>query len=93
MIRAIQSITDTLSNKPEVGVFASMFGVALSPTIVISLISAILGLIIAIITVIIKVMDLYSKLKHNKYRMISNDFIRIDGHLYRKHDDDDNHEE
>ena len=79
-----QAVVDTLSSKPEIGIFASMTGVALSPTAVISLISAIIGLMVAILTVTIKIMDLYRKLKRRSGVEVDDEYILIDGKRYRK---------
>ena len=59
-------ISDTISQKPEVGVFSGMVGVALSPVQLISLISAIIGLLIAIITLTIKIIDIRAKIKQSR---------------------------
>jgi hypothetical protein len=87
MNKAIQIIADTLSKKPEVGVFGSMVGVALSPAAIISLISAILGLIVAVITVIIKVMDLIHKLRLRRgevHAQPDDEYIVVEGRRYRR---------
>lgn len=84
----VQTIADTLSNKPEVGIFGSMVGVAMSPAQVISLISAILGFLVALITVAIKVMDFFQKIKSKK-EGVTDDYIIIDGHRYKREVDEE----
>ena len=96
MSKALQVIADTLSQKPEVGVFGSMVGVALSPAAVISLVSAILGLIVAVITVVIKVMDLVHKMKlrRNEVHVQPDDaYIIVDGRRYRREEVESEEEE
>jgi hypothetical protein len=84
MSNIAQVVVDTLSNKPEIGIFASMTGVALSPTAIISLISAIIGLLVAVITVIIKIMDLYHKMKRRGNVLMDDEYVLIDGKRYKK---------
>lgn len=87
MSTSIQNVVDTLSNKPEVGVFGSMVGVAFSPTAIISLISASIGLIVAVITVIIKIMDLYAKIQDKKVKAVQADATEykiIDGVKFKR---------
>ncbi len=84
MSNIAQAVVDTLSSKPEIGIFASMTGVALSPTAIISLISAIIGLLVAILTVTIKILDLYRKLKRRDGIMVDDEYILIGGKRYRK---------
>lgn len=66
MSKIAQAVADTLSQKPEVGIFGSMVGVALSPVAIISLLSAVFGLIVTVITLVIKVMDMYERIHQKK---------------------------
>jgi hypothetical protein len=83
MFKTMASIADTLSQKPEVGIFGSVVGVALSPIAIISLVSAVLGLLITIITLIIKIIDVQEKIKIKK-RFKENDIYQeFNGKKYR----------
>ena len=88
MLHRIQTITDTISQKPEVGIFGSFMGVALSPIELISLISAALGLLITIFTIIIKFMDLHQRIRDRKRRRYQKlqryENIVIDGKTYQR---------
>ena len=83
MLKTMASIADTLSQKPEVGVFGSVVGVALSPIMLISLISASLGLLITIITLIIKIMDIQEKIRKKKRLKEGDLYQTINGTRYR----------
>lgn len=88
MLRTIGTVVDTLSQKPELGVFSGMVGVALSPIAIISLISASFGLLIAIITLIIKMMDMLDKIKkkrliRNGVKLEEDDYIIIGDKKYK----------
>lgn len=90
MSNVLQTVADTISQKPEVGVFGSMLGVALSPIAIISLISAVLGLCVTIITLIIKVMDIWEKIqKKRKANTVLDDDVIIDNKRYRMIPDED----
>lgn len=85
MSRLIEAVSDTLSQKPEIGIFGSMAGVALSPIAVISLLSAILGLIVTFITLVIKVMDIIDKIKRKRRGTREElDDIFIDNKRYKR---------
>lgn len=83
MLKAVEALADTLSQKPEVGIFGSVVGVALSPVMIISLISAILGLITVILTLTIKIMDISNKIKEKKRTAQADEIRIIEGTKYR----------
>lgn len=84
MSRIMQAVADTISQKPEVGIFSSMVGVALSPVAIISLLSAVFGLIVTIITLVIKVMDITTKVKCKRAGLISGgEEVIIDNKRYK----------
>jgi len=92
-MRILQIVTDTLSQKPEIGIFSSMAGVALSPLAIISLISAVLGLVVTIFTLIINIMNIREKIRHKRQHKDGEaDDIFIDNCRYRRVDDEDNAE-
>ena len=90
-------IADTLSHNPELGVFSSMLGVALSPIAIISLISACLGLMITVITLIIKIMDIIEKIKRKKRKradeLDEDNYMVIEGVRHRIAKDEEEEEE
>lgn len=86
MSRIIETITDTISKKPEIGIFSSMAGVALSPIAIISLISAVLGLVVTIITLTIKIIDVIDKIR-NRSRGGGSE-IMIGNQLYKRVDEE-----
>lgn len=92
MSRIMQAIADTISQKPEIGIFGSMAGVALSPIAVISLLSAVLGLIVTFITLVIKVMDMIEKVKRKRHGAEESDDIFIDNKRYKRVLDEDDSE-
>ena len=78
MSNVLQSIADTISQKPEVGIFGSILGVALSPIMIISLFSAIFGLLVTVVTLTIKIIDLVAKINERKrYKRIIQDDVEI----------------
>jgi hypothetical protein len=90
MSNVIQTVADTISQKPEVGIFGSMLGVALSPIAIISLLSAIFGLCITVITLIIKIMDIYEKIQRKKKaNTVLDEDVMIDNKRYRMIADED----
>lgn len=97
MTGVLKSVADTISQKPEIGIFGSMAGVALSPIAIISLISAILGLFVTLITLIIKVIDIAEKMRDKKGNkgkahtppLPDDDDIIIDNKRYRRIIDED----
>ena len=89
MSKILQAVTDTISRKPEVGIFGSMVGVTLSPVALISFLSAVFGLAITIITLTIKVMDIIQKARHRKADRPDNDEIVVSGKKYRLVPEDD----
>lgn len=92
-MRILQVITDTLSQKPEIGIFSSMAGVALSPIAIISLISAVLGLVVTIFTLIINVMTIREKVRHKQqHRNGDSEDVFIDNQRYRRVEDEDDAE-
>lgn len=62
----LKTVTDTIAQKPEVGIFSSMAGVALSPLEMISLLSAFLGLILAALTLSIKIIEIFERMADRK---------------------------
>ena len=92
MSNLIQSITDTISQKPEIGIFGSMAGVALSPIAIISLVSAVLGLIVTAITLVIKVLDMIDKVRKRKRGFVEDDEVIIDNKRYKRIMDEDDAE-
>jgi cell division protein FtsL len=92
MTRIIQTITDTISQKPEIGIFGSMAGVALSPVTIISLVSAVLGLVVTVITLVIKIMDIIAKVKAKRRLMGEADELIIDNKRYKRIVDEDDAE-
>ncbi len=80
----MQAVADTISQKPEIGIFGSMAGVALSPIAIISLVSAVLGLIVTVITLIIKIMDMVDKVRNKKRGSIVDDEVFIDNKRYKR---------
>jgi len=93
MSRLMQIVADTISQKPEIGIFGSMAGVALSPIAIISLLSAVLGLVVTIITLVIKLMDMFKKIRENKHQDKNGeevvDEVIIDNKRYRRIVDED----
>ena len=83
----IETITDTISQKPEIGIFSSMAGVALSPLAIISLASAVLGLVVTVITLIIKIVDMVDKMHMRKHHAVTDDMIMIGNKLYKRMDE------
>lgn len=62
MSQLIETIGDTLTKRPEVGIISSIAPITMSTTEVLQLVGVILGLIIAIITGILKGIELKDKL-------------------------------
>lgn len=90
MSKILQAVADTISQKPEIGIFSSMAGVALSPIAIISLISAVLGLIVTVITLVIKVADIVERLKlKKKGRPTGDEEVIIDNKRYVRVLDED----
>ena len=90
MPNPIVVIADTLSQKPEVGIFSSMVGVALSPLAILSIISAALGLLITLLTLVIKVMDMRERIKRRRRGDDGEDYVMIGDQKYtRKRDADE----
>ena len=88
MSRILQAVIDTISIKPEIGIFTSVAGVAVSPVDTIGILSAILGLSVTFLTLIIKIMDIWisghKKLKENSDGIAKvADLIQVNGKLYR----------
>jgi cell division protein FtsL len=93
MSKILQAVADTISQKPEIGIFGSMAGVALSPIAIISLISAVLGLFVTVITLTIKIMDMVDKIKSKKpHRPDEEEEVFIDNKRYRRIVDEDDAE-
>jgi uncharacterized spore protein YtfJ len=88
----MQTAADTISQKPEIGIFGSMAGVALSPIAIISLVSAVLGLIVTVITLVIKIMDMVDKVRKKKRGAIESDEVFIDNKRYKRVLDEDDSE-
>ena len=66
MSQIIETIGDTLTKRPEVGIISSIAPFTMSTTEVLQLVGVILGLIIAIITGILKGIELKDKLSERK---------------------------
>jgi hypothetical protein len=84
MSRIMQAVADTISQKPEIGIFGSMAGVALSPIAIISLVSAVLGLVVTFITLVIKIMDMVEKVRKKKRGSVDSDEVFIDNKRYKR---------
>lgn len=90
MSNVLQTVADTISQKPEIGIFGSMLGVSLSPIAIISLVSAVLGLCVTVITLIIKIMDIWEKIqKKKRANTVLDDDVIIDNKRYRMIPDED----
>ena len=93
MPNILHSVADTISQKPEIGIFSSMAGVALSPIGIISLLSAVLGLFVTVITLTIKIMDMVEKIKLKKKGLPTGDeTVIIDNKRYKRVMDEDDAE-
>lgn len=88
----MQTVADTISQKPEIGIFGSMAGVALSPIAIISLVSAVLGLVVTVITLVIKIMDMVEKVRKKKRGVVESDEVFIDNKRYKRVLDEDDSE-
>jgi len=65
----IKTLTDTITQRPQVGVFSSMAGIALSPVEMITLVSALMGLILAILTLTIKVIEIFERMHDRRLKI------------------------
>jgi len=84
MSRIMQAVADTISQKPEIGIFGSMAGVALSPIAIISLLSAVLGLVVTVITLVVNIISIIGKLRRKKHKVGDSDEVFIDNKRYRR---------
>lgn len=80
MSNIASTVVDTISSKPELGIFGSLIGVALSPIEIISLVSAILGISVTVLTLIIKIIDIRQKMKR---KSVAQDDIIVENKRYR----------
>ena len=62
----IQSVTDTLSKKPEYGIVSSVLSISMSTTEMLQLAGVVIGLFIAVITAVLKVIELKDKLAERR---------------------------
>lgn len=62
----IQSLSDTLTKKPEYGIVSSMLSISMSTTQMLQFVGVIIGLFIAVLTAILKIIELKDKLKERR---------------------------
>jgi hypothetical protein len=62
----LQSVSDTLTKKPEYGIVSSMLSISMSTTEMLQLVGVIIGLFIAVITAVLKVIELKDKLAERR---------------------------
>ncbi len=62
----LQSVSDTLTKKPEYGIVSSMLSISMSTTEMLQLVGVVIGLFIAVITAVLKVIELKDKLAERR---------------------------
>jgi MFS superfamily sulfate permease-like transporter len=62
----LQSVSDTLTKKPEYGIVSSMLSISMSTTEMLQLVGVVIGLFIAVITAILKIIELKDKLAERR---------------------------
>ena len=62
----LQSVSDTLTRKPEYGIVSSMLSISMSTTEMLQLVGVVIGLFIAVITAVLKVIELKDKLAERR---------------------------
>lgn len=66
MSQMLDTITDTLTRRPEVGILSSIAPITMSTTELMQLIGVVLGVFIASITGILKILELKDRLAERK---------------------------
>jgi hypothetical protein len=62
----LQSVSDTLTKKPEYGIVSSMLSISMSTTEMLQLVGVVIGLFIAVITAVLKIIELKDKLAERR---------------------------